>query len=159
MTENNVNERELNKTQSVSDEEKRLKQIDLKKYIESKDLMQNEKQVNKNTAISLEQLFEQLDTDVVKFNFNHSKVRDTEYGRSAILTNTKKSLSLFISLDKSVLGSQLEKSGYVHFITLDSSGFIKVSKVNSENGKVYYVLNDIELKTNIKNKDSDAVEI
>ena len=103
--------------------------------------------------VSVKKLFEKMgNPESLKFSFDYSKVRDTEFGRAYILTNAKHNLALFIN-ESSVLGDTLSTKGYESSLNLGSSGFISIgrilSKNTNQNGKpqYYFVLEDIQLKT------------
>ena len=106
-----------------------------------------------SVAISVKKLFANLgNPETLKYNFDFSKVRDTEFGRSAILTSVKHNLALFINLDKGVLGQSLETKGYTTALNIGSSGYIVISKIVSKEAKMdYFVLDDIKLTTKHKN--------
>lgn len=103
--------------------------------------------------VSVKKLFEKMgNPESLKFSFDYSKVRDTEFGRAYILTNAKHNLALFIN-ETSVLGDTLSTKGYESPLNLGSSGFISIGRILSknlnQNGKpqYYFVLEDIQLKT------------
>lgn len=147
----------LKNKDSLTDEEK--SQLD-DEIVKDLDLMSLTKEASKTetlpetkkldtVSLSVKKLFEKLgNPESVKYNFDFSAIRDTPFGKSVILTNKAKKLSLFIGID-SVLGSILVKKGYEKSLNIGSSGFMTFGRIESskEKGHSYFVLDDIMLKT------------